>query len=62
MYGKRDDFDFDFAIVNFPVLVGGVPLATSYGVHIPQFIRLPEHLVIPITLIIEKKKFNCYTS
>ena len=55
MYGKRDDFDFDFAIVNFPVLVGGVPLATSYGVHIPQFIRLPEHLVIPITLIIEKK-------
>ena len=38
MYDKLDDFDFD--IVNFPFLDGGVPRRTSYGVYISQFIRL----------------------
>ena len=37
IYDKRDDFDF--VIVNFPFLDGGVPRSTSYGVYIPQFIR-----------------------
>ena len=37
IYDKRDDFDFD--IVNFPFLDGGVPLRTSYGVYISQLIR-----------------------
>ena len=37
IYDKRDDFDFD--IVNFPVLDGDVPRSTSYGVYISQLIR-----------------------
>ena len=37
IYDKRDDFDFD--IVNFPFLDGGVPRRTSYGVYISQLIR-----------------------
>ena len=36
IYDKRDDFDFE--IVNFPVLDGNVPRSTSYGVHIFQLI------------------------
>ena len=36
-YDKRDDFDFE--IVNFPVLDGDVPRSTSYGVYISQPIR-----------------------
>ena len=35
--GKRDDFDFD--IVNFPFLDGGVPRSASCGVCISQLIR-----------------------
>ena len=38
IYDKRDDYDFD--IVNFPFLDGDVPRSTSYGVYIPQLIRL----------------------
>ena len=34
---KRDDFDFE--VVNFPVLDGDVPGSTSYGVYISQLIR-----------------------
>ena len=34
---KRDDFDFE--IVNFPCLDGGVPRSTSYGVFFSQLIR-----------------------
>ena len=30
MYDKGDDFDFD--LVDFPVLSGNVPRASSYGV------------------------------
>ena len=37
IYDKRDDFDFD--IVNFPLLDGDVPRSTSYGVYISQLIR-----------------------
>ena len=38
IYDKRDDFDFD--IVNFPLLVGDVPRTTSYDVYISQLIRI----------------------
>ena len=37
IYDKHDDFDFN--IVNFPVLDGDVPCSTSYGVYISQLIR-----------------------
>ena len=37
IYDKRDDFDFE--IVNFPFLDGGVPPSTSYGVYVSQLIR-----------------------
>ena len=39
IYDKRDDFDFD--IVNFPVLDGDVelPRRASYGVYISQLMR-----------------------
>ena len=32
IYDKRDDFDFK--IVDFPILDGDVPRSTSYGVYI----------------------------
>ena len=34
MYDKRDDFDFE--IVNFPILDDDVPGSTSYGVYMSQ--------------------------
>ena len=37
IYDKRGDFDFE--IVNFPVLDGDVPRSTSYGVYISKLIR-----------------------
>ena len=37
IYDKRDDFDFE--IVNFPILDGDVPRSTSYGVYLSQLIR-----------------------
>ena len=37
IYDKRDDFDFE--IVNFPILDGNVPRSTSYGVYISQLFR-----------------------
>ena len=37
IYDKRDDFDFE--IVNFPLLDTDVSRAASYGVYISQFIR-----------------------
>ena len=37
IYDKRNNFDFD--IVNFPFLDGGVPRSTSYGVNISPLIR-----------------------
>ena len=38
IYDKRDDFNFD--IVNFPFLDGGVPRRASYGVYVSQLIRV----------------------
>ena len=37
IYDKRDDFDFE--IVNLPILDGDVPHSSSYGVYISQLIR-----------------------
>ena len=37
IFDKQDDFDFD--IVNFPLLDGDVPRSTSYGIYISQLIR-----------------------
>ena len=37
IYDKRDDFDFE--IVNFPVLDGDVPRSTANQVFISQLIR-----------------------
>ena len=37
IYDKRDDFNFE--IVNFPLLDGDVPRSPSYGVYISQLIR-----------------------
>ena len=37
IYDKRDDFDFD--IVNFPVLDGGVPRSTSCGFCVSRLVR-----------------------
>ena len=34
IYDKRDDFNFDIHVVNFPFLDGDVPRSTSYGVYI----------------------------
>ena len=39
IYDKRDDFDFDIPVVNFPFLDGDVPRRPSYGVYISQLIR-----------------------
>ena len=36
IYDTRNDFDFD--VVNFPFLDGGVPRRPSYGVYISQLI------------------------
>ena len=37
IYNKHDNFDFE--IVNFPILDGDVPRSTSFGVSISQLIR-----------------------
>ena len=37
IYDKRDDFNFE--IVNIPLLNGDVPRSPSYGVYIPKLIR-----------------------
>ena len=43
IYDKRDDFDFD--IVNYPFLDGGVPRRTSYGVYISFFCLVPRSIL-----------------
>ena len=50
IYDKRDDFDFD--IVNFPLLDGDVPRWTSYGVYISNLFDLLECPVMLMTLIL----------
>ena len=50
IYDKRDNFDFE--IVNFPILDGDVPGSTSYGVYISQlicFARASSHVADFIT-------------
>ena len=42
IYDKHDDFDFD--IVNFPVLNGDIPHSTSYGFIFLNFFGLLECL------------------
>jgi hypothetical protein len=37
LYNKRDDFNFP--IVNFPLICSNIPAAPSYGVYISQMIR-----------------------
>jgi hypothetical protein len=37
LHDKRNDFDF--AIVNFPILCSNVPLSSAYGVYVFQLIR-----------------------
>ena len=37
IYDRRGDFDF--GMVNFPFLDGGVPRSTSYGVYVSQLVR-----------------------
>ena len=38
IYDKRDDFDFDIHVVNFPFLDGDVPRRPSYRLYISQLI------------------------
>ena len=47
IYDKLDDFDFE--IVNNPILDGDVPRSTSYRVYISQLIRLLKHLAMLLT-------------
>ena len=44
IYDQRDDFDFD--IVNFPILDGDVPRSTSYGVYISQLTRFARECLV----------------
>merc|ERR1712083_1261145 len=37
IYDKRDNFNFQ--IVNFPVLTGNIPINSSYGVAIGEWVR-----------------------
>ena len=53
IYDKRDDFDFDTSIVNFPVLDGDVPRRTSYGVYMSQVIRFAR-------ASLNLSDFNCH--
>ena len=39
IYDKRDDFNFEIHVVNFPFFDGDVPRSPSYGVYISQLIR-----------------------
>ena len=51
IYDKRDDFDFD--IVNFPFLDGGVPRRASYGVYIRNLLGLLESAIMLQTSTLE---------
>ena len=48
IYDKRDDFNFE--IVNFPFLDGGVSRSPSDGVYISQLFRLLECVLMLMTL------------
>ena len=51
IYDERDDFDFD--IVNFPLLDGDVSRSTSYSVYISQLIRFARVSVMLMTLLLD---------
>ena len=67
-YDKRDDFDFDIHVVNFPFLDGDVPQRISYGVYISQLIRfarassnvLPSSLGMDIVIINFVRRFQSF--
>ena len=51
--------DFDFAIVNYPLLDEDCPRATYYGVYISQLIRLgPVPLLKVSIFVIERSQKN----
>ena len=69
IYDKRDDFDFDFDIVNFPFLDGDVPRSASYGVyisHLIRFARVSSHVddfnsrdkVLTAKLLSQRYRYN----
>ena len=37
IYDKRDDFNFEIHVVNFPFLGGDVPRSPFYGVHFSAY-------------------------
>ena len=45
LYDKKDNFNFP--IVNFPIICSPIPTAPAYGVYISRLILYPE-LVVPI--------------
>ena len=52
IFDKRQN-EFDFDIVNFPVLNGDVPRSTSFGVYISQlirFARVSSHVDVALIL------------
>ena len=51
MYDQRADFEF--VMVNFPILDGDVPCATSCSVYISQLICIARPYGQRVTLIIE---------
>ena len=56
IYDKRDDFDYEIVIVNFPFLDGDVPRSTSHGFYISQLIQFLEHLAM---LLISTLAIDC---
>ena len=64
IYDKRDDFDFE--IVNSPILAGDVPRSTSYEVYIFQlicFARASSHVAVSKTrskLLTQKLLKQCH--
>ena len=56
VYDKRDDFDFD--IVNFPLLDCDIPRSTSYRVYISKLIRLARVLSYVTDLNAHNKNSN----
>ena len=47
IYDKRDDFNFE--IVNFPILDGGIPHSPSYGVYVVSLFILLECVLMLMT-------------
>ena len=54
IYDKRDDFDFDIRVVNFPFLDRAIPRSICYGVYISQHIRFASQVMWPISMPVIK--------